>query len=122
MAGVPDGSGGLPALAGSTCRRCGLVAYPAERYGCERCGAPPVELAPTALAPTGTVRSSATVHRHRAADPPVPFVVVEVVLDAGPVLRALLADPDAAGRPPDGARVVGAASGGRLAFAPVDHR
>lgn len=116
-----------PALAGSTCTRCGRVAHPAEPYGCDRCGAPPAELAPTALAPTGTVRSSATVHRHRAPEPAVPFVVVEVVLDAGPVVRSLLVDAGRDGGAHDdaalrGARVVGTASGGRIAFTRVDGR
>jgi hypothetical protein len=88
---VEDPQAGL-ALAGSTCRRCGLVAFPFEPFGCERCGAPPPELEATALATHGRVRSVAVVHRHHRTDPPTPFVVVDVALDAGPAVTALLAD------------------------------
>ena len=119
LAAGPEG----PALRGTTCGRCALVAFPAEPYGCERCGAPPAALAPTALAPTGTVRSRAVVHRHHRPEPATPFVVVEVALDAGPAVTAVLAADPAAdpGAGPGGglgagARVRAVDDGGRFRF------
>ena len=87
-----------PRLVTSRCRRCALVAFPPERYGCERCG---------------TVRSHAVVHRHHQPEPATPFTVVEVALDAGPVLKAVLAGT---AMPPRGARVVGLVQGERSVF------
>lgn len=106
------------ALAGSTCRRCGLVAFPAEPYGCERCGAPASELDATPLPAGGTVRSAATVHRP-APDVPAPFVVVDVVLDAGPTVTAVAMDEDGGADLVIGDRVEGFLHDGRFRFVPV---
>jgi uncharacterized OB-fold protein len=103
----------------SVCSSCGLVAVPPEPIGCERCGTPASELRPEQVTSAGTVTAHAVVHHHARPEPPTPFVVVEVLLDAGPVVRALLtgAEPDgiAIGR-----RVVGAVDGtGRFSFEAV---
>jgi uncharacterized protein len=76
-------------LSGSRCSRCGLVAFPAEPYGCERCGAHGDELVAAGLSAAGRVRCFATVHRHHNPDLEAPFTVVEVVLDDGPALKAV---------------------------------
>ena len=101
-------------LCASCCPGCGLVAFPAERYGCERCGALAANLAAIELAPTGTVTASALVHRHHDAKLPPPFVVVGVTLDAGPALKGVLAQSM---EPPRiGARVRGVVADGQFRF------
>jgi uncharacterized OB-fold protein len=103
-------------LDATRCGTCGLIAAPPEPIGCERCGAPAPALAPTTIETTGTVTALAVVHRHARPEPPTPFVVVEVALDAGPVVRSLLrgaAGPDVA----LGQRVAGAYdASGQFAF------
>jgi uncharacterized OB-fold protein len=81
-------------LATSRCRACGLVAFPAERYGCERCGALPGAHDPLDLPAVGRVTSYAAVHRHHQPEPATPFVVVAVDVDGGPALKGVLVDPE----------------------------
>jgi uncharacterized protein len=78
-------------LPGTRCPACGRTATPPEPYGCEQCGAAADTLEPVELPAAGTVHSQATVHRHHRPTPATPFTVVEVVLDAGPVLKGVLA-------------------------------
>lgn len=104
---------------GSRCDRCGLAAFPAERYGCERCGAPPESHSTRALGTDGVVIAQATVHRHHHGEPPTPFTVVEVVLEDGPVLKALWHGDGNTGVTPGagiGQRVTGTVVGDRFAF------
>ncbi len=79
-----------PRLRGTACSRCGRVSFPPLTLGCDACGAPESCLEPVSLATTGRVHSIATVHRHRG-EPPAPFTVAEVRLDAGPLVRAMVA-------------------------------
>jgi uncharacterized OB-fold protein len=69
---------------------CGLVAFPAERYGCERCGASPADHEAADIPAQGVVRSFALVHRHHQAHLPAPFVVVQVDLPTGLSLKGVL--------------------------------
>jgi uncharacterized OB-fold protein len=102
-------------LTATRCPRCGLLAVPPEPFGCERCGTPAVELVPATVSSAGTVIGHAVVHEHGQPEPPTPFVVVEVRLDDGPVVRSLLrgAGP---GDVDVGDRVEGATQAGRFAF------
>jgi uncharacterized OB-fold protein len=84
------------ALAASRCGSCGLVAFPAERYGCERCGAPADDHEAVELPANGRIASFAEVHRHHQPEPPTPFVVAAVDVDGGPALKGVLVT-DAAG-------------------------
>ncbi|ARU05549.1 hypothetical protein CCO03_13435 [Comamonas serinivorans] len=77
-----------PMLKGVRCQACHEVAFPPQHHGCERCGA--THLTDVDLSADGAVLGSAAVHIHAKPYPPVPFTVVEVRLDAGPVVRALL--------------------------------
>jgi hypothetical protein len=101
-------------LLGTRCAGCGYVAFPRQRYGCERCGASGASLVDVALASSGRLSSFATVHMHQAKNIAAPFVIGEIELDDGPMLRATMVDADDAGLA-IGARVVG-----RLAPAPGD--
>jgi uncharacterized OB-fold protein len=83
-------SGAAARLAASRCRSCGLVAVPAERYGCERCGALPADHDPLALPATGEVSAFAAVHRHHQPEPPTPFVGAAVARDGGPSLKGVV--------------------------------
>ena len=102
-------------LDASRCPHCGLLAVPPEPIGCERCGTPAAALGAVTLAATGTVIGHAAVHEHSRPEPPTPFVVVEVRLDDGPVVRSLLrgAGP---GDVTLGDRVEGAFDTDRFAF------
>jgi uncharacterized OB-fold protein len=105
-------------LEGSRCPGCGLVAVPPEPIGCERCGTPVAALQPTTISSAGVVTGHAVVHEHARPEPPTPFVVVEVLLDDGPVVRSLLrgAGP---GDVALGDRVDGELIDGRFAFVAV---
>lgn len=80
-----------PQLRGGRCA-CGYVFFPMQTYGCERCGRTGEALMPALLDGTGTLVASARVLLHAGKSRVAPFVVVSVKLDAGPVVRTLLAD------------------------------
>lgn len=63
--------------------------FPAQDYGCERCGAHGAALQRVELCARGTISSWATVHVHTPRPTPL-YTVVEVRLDAGPLIRGLL--------------------------------
>jgi len=88
-----------PALRGIQCR-CGHRAFPPQQRGCEVCGAYGDALVQILLSGCGRLLASAIVHRHAAAYPRVPFTVVEVALDDGPVVRGLLHGTAPAGLEP----------------------
>ena len=88
-----------PALRGVLCS-CGHRAFPPQRQGCEVCGGHGDALADALFTGHGRLLSSATVHRHGKPFPPVPFTVVSVALDDGPVVRGLLAAASPAGLKP----------------------
>jgi hypothetical protein len=102
-------------LSGRTCKRCKLLTIPGEPFACERCGALREEHLDTACDSAGRVRAIAVVHRHARKEPTTPFTIVEVELDAGPVIRAQLAGSqlDSASI---GSRVVGTLVEGRVAM------
>ena len=100
-------------LLGMRCGSCGYVAFPRQRYGCEKCGATGAALADVGLATDGKLASFATVHMHQAKGGiAAPFVIGEVVLDAGPTVRATMVEPN------DESLDVGARVTGRLHPAP----
>jgi uncharacterized OB-fold protein len=74
-----------------------------------------VELGATTVTSTGSVIGHATVHEHIRPEPPTPFVVVEVRLDDGPVVRSLLRGAGPA-EVTLGDRVEGAIEADRFAF------
>ena len=78
-------------LRGGHCR-CGYVFFPMQTYGCERCGSHEDALTPQDISTHGTLLASAVVQLHADKSRPVPFTIVKVALDEGPVVRALLAD------------------------------
>jgi len=80
---------GPPRLQGCRCRACGFVFFPPHTFGCERCGAPGEETESMELRGEGVLDSFATVHQHGGGGE-VPFTVGEIVLDDGPMVRALL--------------------------------
>jgi uncharacterized OB-fold protein len=84
---------GHPLLRVGRCRRCTAIAFPPQEFGCEHCGAHGEDLETELLAPTGTVLARATVHRDLFGRP-VPYTIIELALDGGPAIRALLGLPD----------------------------
>lgn len=108
-------SGSQPLLAGHRCEECGRVAFPPDPYGCEACGATVDRLSPVDLPARGRIRALAEVHRHHRPEPPTPFTVATIVLEAGPVLKAVLDQPHGWSRV--GAEVIGVVTeGGDLRF------
>jgi uncharacterized OB-fold protein len=102
-------------LSGRTCRRCELLTIPGEPYACERCGAPHEEHVDTECDSAGRIRAIAVVHRHARKEPATPFTIVEVELDAGPVIRAQLTGSQLASAS-IGNRVAGTLVEGRVAM------
>jgi hypothetical protein len=82
---LPD----VPVLTGTQCAGCARVYFPPIGIGCEMCGAPAEDLLTTPVAATGTVHALAQVHLHHG-DPETPFTIAEIVLDAGPLIRAMV--------------------------------
>jgi uncharacterized protein len=106
--------GGTVELLGMRCNACGYVAFPRQRYGCEKCGASGASLVDVTLPSTGALASYATVHMHQAKNISAPFVIGEVALDAGPMLRATMVEQS------DAHLAIGARVEGRLHPAPGD--
>jgi uncharacterized OB-fold protein len=79
----------FPVLNGTQCARCQTVYFPPLGLGCEVCGATDDALERAVIAAVGTVHSLATVHVHHG-QPPAPFTIAEIQLDAGPLIRAML--------------------------------
>lgn len=102
-------------LEASSCPQCGLLAVPPEPIACERCGEPVASLHTTTIGAAGTVVGHAVVHQHGRPDPPTPFVVVEVRLDDGPIVKSLLRGA-VPGTTSIGDRVDGDYGDGRFAF------
>jgi uncharacterized OB-fold protein len=95
-------------LLGLKCSKCGYVAFPRQRYGCEKCGATADSLLDVELTASGTLVSYAKVHMHQAKAIAAPFVIGEVTLDAGPTIRATMVEAT------DDAMQIGARVAGRL--------
>ncbi len=81
---------GRPVLIGHRCSDCGRVAFPPDPHACEACGAIAERLEPYDLGAVGTVQATAVVHRHHRDVPPTPFVVSSILLDDGPLLKAVM--------------------------------
>lgn len=79
----------VPVFKGTRCVRCQTVYFPPLAIGCEVCGATDDDLEPTVIAASGIVHSLAEVHMHHGT-PAAPFTIAEVLLDAGPLIRAML--------------------------------
>lgn len=116
----PAAEGGVR-LFGLRCRRCARVSFPRQRYGCESCGAYGDDLLDLDLAPEGELVSFAVVHRHQGRDIQAPFVMAEVRLDSGPLLRCTLAQRHDAGLA-IGNRVIGRLVDGASPDAPYELR
>src|SRR3984893_2774445 len=79
-----------PALIGWTWLSCGNFFFTMQRFGCERCGS--VNLKERTLTGRGKVLTCAKVHEHRSSGREAPFTVAAVLMEDGPMVRALL-DP-----------------------------
>ncbi len=100
------GGDGRPLLRAVLCAECGAVAFPPQRFGCESCGAGADSLKEEGIPADGVVHSSATVHP-RLMGAAAPYAIAEILLDAGPTIRALLDTPTDDGViPGDRARAV----------------
>lgn len=75
---------------GQRCGACGKVSFPRQPYGCETCGSAGQTLVAEDLRPDGELVSFALIHRHFGKDILAPFVMAEVRLDSGPMLRCAL--------------------------------
>lgn len=81
---------GAPALR-AVKSRSGHISYPPQHYGCQLTGDTGENLVDVLLTGRGRLRASSTVHMHTKLMPKVPFTVVEVAMDDGPLVRGLLA-------------------------------
>ncbi len=81
---------GRVTLFGQQCRKCGHIGFPQQIYGCETCGAYGKMLAPQELEAIGLLISFAEVHRYQGREIEAPFVIGEIRLQSGPLLRCTL--------------------------------
>ncbi len=88
---VPENPSARPELRASRCRECGHLSFPARRFGCPACGAPPDSAEEARLAGDGTLDVFTVVHR--GPGPDTPYAVGRVQLEAGIEVDAILA-PD----------------------------
>lgn len=81
----------VPVLCGTRCSECGRISFPALSIGCDICGATEDKLEPIDLPTTGVVHSFAKVCSHRG-QPVEPFIVAEIRLDSGLLIRAVTSE------------------------------
>ena len=99
--GLYDITADRPVLQGTRCASCNTTFFPVLSLGCEVCGA--TQLDAIVLEATGVLHSVATVHLYQGHDVEAPFAIGEIQLDAGPLIRATMAE--VVGRDAIGARV-----------------
>ena len=87
-----DDRDGRPILIASRCEVCGRVAFPPISIGCDRCGADGSHISPHRVEATGTIHASVIVHPTKPGA--ATYQVVEVQLDAGPLIRGLAGAED----------------------------
>ncbi|WP_025351387.1 OB-fold domain-containing protein [Nocardia nova] len=75
-------------MSGVRCSSCERAYFPPIGLGCEVCGAGADELVSASLPAAGVVHAVADVHV--APQGAVPFTVAEVLLDGGPLIRAVV--------------------------------
>ena len=88
--GLYDISADRPVLQGTRCASCNTTFFPALSLGCEVCGS--TQLDAIVLEATGVLHSVATVHLYQGHDIEAPFAIGEIQLDAGPLIRATMAE------------------------------
>ena len=81
---------GPPVLLGHRCSQCGLAGFPRQSLGCEGCGAGGDNLKPITLIAHGKLVSFAVVYRHAGKDIAAPFIMGEINLNDGPLIRCTL--------------------------------
>ncbi|WP_417282908.1 Zn-ribbon domain-containing OB-fold protein [Comamonas sp.] len=113
--------GGAPVVFAARCAQCSRIGFPRQSYGCEACGAHGEALSDVDLPATGELISFAEVHRHHGTDIDTPFVMAEIRLDSGLLLRGTLAPQHADGLK-IGARLFGTLVAGRLPGAALELR
>lgn len=96
------GEGDAALLRGRHCAACGADSFPPQDYGCVVCGAHGDAFEARSLPSEGTLLTFTAVQVHETE--PVPFLLGDVELDCGPVVRGRLAADVA---PQMGARVRG---------------
>jgi uncharacterized protein len=94
---------GTPTLFG-TRDTAGNISFPFQTYGSESNGDHGPDLSRVELSGFGTVAATATVFRHAGATLDAPFTVASIVLDEGPLIRAVLADGSSGARRGDKVR------------------
>lgn len=90
--GLYDPDTEIPSLLGTRCTACGGVFFPPLGIGCEICGAEANALQLEPMAADGVLHSVAIVHLHPGRGIEAPFGIGEIQLDAGPLIRATLAE------------------------------
>lgn len=98
-----SGDGETALLWGRHCSVCGTDSFPPQDYGCIVCGAHGTAFKARTLPTEGTLLTFTAVQVHETE--PVPFLLGDVELDCGPLVRGKLA---AGVVPRIGARVRGA--------------
>ena len=88
--GLYDISADRPVLQGTRCASCNTTFFPVLSLGCEVCGS--TQLDAIVLEATGVLHSVATVHLYQGHDIEAPFAIGEIQLDAGPLIRATMAE------------------------------
>ena len=83
-----------PTVTGGRCKTCDYVFAPFQTFGCERCGSHGKALEPYSLNAVGRLQAWATVFAHRFPQPATPFMVLQIELESGPIIRALASDTD----------------------------
>lgn len=94
---------GTPTLFGAR-DTAGNISFPFQTYGSESTGDHGADLSRIELCGIGTIAATATVFRHGSDTIEAPFTVASVVLDEGPMIRAVLADKASAAQRGDKVR------------------
>jgi len=86
---VPDNEKTVPALFLGRCT-CGYLFFPPHRFGCESCGAGPDAITITEATAQGVLKSFALAQQEAHPKGSSPYVIGQVVLDAGPEIGVLI--------------------------------
>ncbi len=86
---VPDTAETPPSLLTGLCS-CGYLFFPPHRFGCEACGAGPEAISIIETTARGVLKAFALSHREAHPDGSTPYIIGQVVLDAGPAISVVL--------------------------------
>ncbi len=102
---VPGTENTPPSLLAGQCT-CGYLFFPPHRFGCEACGAGPEAITILEIPAKGVLKAFGRSHREAPREGSAPYIIGQILLDAGPAITAVIETNDENTLSP-GQRVIG---------------